>query len=161
MSSLQEYLAAQREEMARDRTEVVPVPGYEKRLAARYRLIDAGKAEEIMDRPGSTLERAADTLINSCIELLEIDGTDENGNPQYRSTGHRWTPAAVRELFGVELPENTTARAAVLAVFPPPLGGYKLIQHFKEMDERLAQENGQADEELLGESEPATAGSSS
>jgi len=152
LSTLQEWLAAQREQLAQDRTEVVPVPGYEERLAGRYRLLPLARAEKIVERAKSNLDRYADTIINSCIELLEITGENE-----YQSTGHTWNRDGVRELFGVDLPDNATSRQAVFAAFPPPMGEYKLYQHFVQIDEKLSAGAAAADEVIEGNSEAGSA----
>lgn len=152
MSTLQEWLTAQREQLAQDRTEVIPVPGYEQRLAGRYRLLPLTNAEKIIEKTETNTDRYADSIIQSCVGLLEIVGENE-----YRETGHRWSSAGVRELFGIDLPEGATARQALLACFPEPLGPYRLYQHFVEIDEALSATQSSVDEELRGNSEARSA----
>lgn len=158
MSSLQERLAARREQLQQERTFVLPVLGYEDvGLHARYRVLSYEELRKIGKRneklEGTTegeLAVAADTLINACVELIE-----RNDDDSYVGLGHRWTPAAVRELFGLDLAPDATAREAVHAVLP----GTQLMLHFNEYDGGLSDVAPEIAKEMAeGESEPSEEG---
>jgi hypothetical protein len=164
--SLAERVAARRRELARERTAVLAIPGYEDMLAARYRMLDFHTLRKIAERnrgqdeADEEIANAADTLIHACVEILEVD-TGDDGERVYRSTGQRWTAKAARELFGAELPNEATARDALLAAIPGAAGegdGLNVMVHFAAYDRELSRGNKALAQMIQGESEPSPEG---
>lgn len=112
--SLRDRIAQRRLELQQERSFVLPISGYEDLLAAHYRVMSYSefrkigrRHEAIANTTEGELTVFADTLINACLELLEIQDGD------YVSTGKKWSVDAVRDLFGVDLPSDATVRQAV------------------------------------------------
>lgn len=156
--SLRDKLAAQRKrlEQAREVRLTIPVVGYRKLIAARYRVLTFEEKQTIVnrhqgavDKPDETAPAAADMLINACEELMEV-----TGEGSYSGTGQRWTAAAIRDLFGADLPEGATARQALMSV----LDSEQVLEHFGEYILTLKEMQDEVDGELLGESEPSVEG---
>jgi hypothetical protein len=127
--SLKERLARKRRELEENTTFEIPVPGYEKEgLWARYRALGFEDVRNIGIRiEGETSDQvtgerltAAETLTEACIELLEFQGYGPDGQPKFDELGYRWTAAAGRDLFGIDIPDGVTARDAIMMVFPYP-----------------------------------------
>jgi hypothetical protein len=162
MASLKDRVKARRDELREDHTFVLPVPGYEDvGLAARYKTVPYEGLRKIGEKPDilavknegqRELMAFADTLILGCVELLEEVGRDDHGNPEYRSLGHGWTAAGVRDHLLDDLPEGATARDAVLAVFSGPNGGNRLAQHVRLWDTKADEINSKIDSRVEGES---------
>jgi len=160
MSSVQERLAARREQLQHDRFCELPVPGYEDILLARYRILGRTELKPIarnnagQDEDEQELCNALDTLIQACEDLLELKGS-EDGKPVYESLGRKWTVATAREYFGVELPTDATARDALLAIFPPTQT--ELLAHFIAYDAELLTTAAEVDGAIQGNSEARSA----
>jgi hypothetical protein len=157
MSSLQERVAARRKERERERTFVLPVPGYEDVLHARYRPLPFEDLHDLQQRhedDGDTAEGIlglrADTLARACVELLE-----RSPDGSFRSLGFGWQPAGVREHLIPGLPESATARDTVFALFNGTMGGNELIWHFRQWDAEASRNVRAEADELLGESAPS------
>lgn len=159
MSSLKERAAARRRQLEEDKSFVVPLIGYEDMFAVRYRALPLedqmkiGERNAELKKAEQAVANAADTIINSCIEFLEVKGKDE-----YVSLGCKWTADTARELFGAELPEGASARDAVSAVFSGPLGTTRLVVHADACDSETIKALSAVDEVISGESEPSVEG---
>lgn len=158
MSSLRDRVAARRRERERERSFVLPIPGYEDLgLCARYRPLAFEELHDLQRRhaeddesAGAILALRADTLARSCIELLE-----RRQDGSYQSLGCGWTAFGVREHLVPELPETATARDAIFAVFNGVTGGQELYWHFGRWDEEASRSAQQLGEEQAGESGPS------
>jgi hypothetical protein len=136
--TFKERLARARKELEADAVFDLEVPWYPD-LWATYRVLgfeeirSVGIRVEAETQDQVTAERltAAQTLAESCLELKEFRGYDDKGKPILEGTGYRWSAAAARELFGVELPEGVEAPDAVIAIFPYPRD-MLMMNHFQE-----------------------------
>lgn len=162
--SLQSLLAARRQVLEAQRAErmVLPIPGYEKLLAGRYRQLPfeekakiARRHEQIGEDGGESDEiaAAADLLINACEDLLQVTGVGEDGKPQYTSLGKKWIPADIAELFGVEA--QPTARLTLMSV----LDSDAIIQHLGDYHRASLAISAEGDEVVMGEAVPSGEGS--
>jgi hypothetical protein len=153
--SLRGRLAKRRAELRGEHSFDIPVPGYEEELVARYHTLDyhvlrrIGKRnEDEADPVQSELNVAADTLANACSGLFEVgeDGT-------LTDTGHRWSTAAAKDLFGIgedELPAGSTARDAMFRIFQNDTA---VVMHFSRYSDLSTNAGARVDKELRGESE--------
>ena len=158
MSSLQERLAARREQLYQERTFVIPVEGYEDvGLFCRYRVLPyeewrkIGKNnEKLADTAEGEVGVAADTLIRACVNFVERkdDGT-------FTDLEYRWNSGGVAALFGIDLPSEGGARGAVQAALP----SNQLMLHYAAYSDAASTVVPAVDEEMAeGESEPSTEG---
>jgi hypothetical protein len=159
MSSARERAAARRQHLQQKRTITLPLPGYEDIYHVRYRILGAREIRKLGERnekAGLTgydleLNTFADILINACEEFLEVKGPDE-----FASTGHKWNANGANDLFDADLPEGSSARDAIFAVFPGTES--ELILHATEYDSHLTVEAARVDENSVGESQPSNEG---
>lgn len=163
--SLRDYLAGRRQERQDKRTRrmVLPIVGYEQRLAGRYKILGFDEKRDIQHRhekigeagDGQVLVNAsADLIINSCEDLLEVTGVDEAGKPTYVSLGKRWMAPDVAELFGVEVTPQTTAIQALRLVLDPD----QVMQHFGRIRAETEAILLEVEEESQGEAQPSVEG---
>src|ERR1700758_5533561 len=120
--SLRDRLAAKRQELMGERTFLLPIPGYDGIIAARYRPLSYEALRRIIRKNGSAADNATaeselatalDVLIQANVELVERD--DEGA---YRTLDVRWSlPAAIADLFQIQAPEGATARYILQEVF--------------------------------------------
>lgn len=159
--SLQALLAARRQELEAKRAErmVLPVPGYEKLLAGRYRQLPFEERAKIARAHGSIeddvaeeVAAAADLLMRACEDLLQINGTGEDGKPVYASLGKTWTSDAISELFGVEA--QPSARQTLLTV----LDSDQIISLVGAYHSASVAISAEGDEAVQGEAEPSAEG---
>ena len=138
---------------------MLPVRGYEDLgLKARYRVLDYTELRDIDDRnqgadgPEGELARYADTLIEACVDLLDGD----------TSLGCRWgsASAVLRDTLGVDVPDGSTARQNVFAIFNGESGGNDLFLHWNAWDREASKTTAELDEEQAGESQPSVEGTS-
>lgn len=163
--TFKERLRARRKSLVDNVVFEMPIPGYEKDgLWGRYRVLGYEEIRGISVRVEGetddpiTVERltAAVTLVESCEELLELTGNDDNGKPIFQSTGYRWSPAAASELFDVHLPDGVAQRDAIMQIFPYP----RDILMMKHFEDYLGASMGylpEIEEVLQGESQAASA----
>lgn len=136
--TFKQRLSQRRKELEADATFAIEVNGYPD-LWARYKILGFEEVRgiglrveaEVDDQVTGERLTAATSLAEACIELCEYKGRDDKGAPILEGTGFKWTAAAARELFEVELPEGVVARDAVLAIFPYPRD-MLMMQHFED-----------------------------
>ena len=116
-SSIEDRLKARLQSKMSQRSETLPVLGYESIFAARYRALTFEEMRRIGKRNAKerdddvkALNVAADTLVAACEEVFEVlpDGS-------YRSLEHPWSVALANRL-GVGGETITTARRALMAI---------------------------------------------
>jgi hypothetical protein len=135
-----------------ERAIILPVPGPTSSfLSVRYRALTyrellkiEERHEKVKDSGDQYLFIATDKLIQACQGILENTGPDE-----YTDTGHKWTAQTAKVLFRRDLPDNATARQAVLAIFPDEEA---VIEHFKEYEQQRLEIRRQIDRETEGNS---------
>lgn len=161
--SLRDYLRTQREgRVARAASRmVIPIPGYERRLAGRYRILTFDDKAQIANRHGGAAfdptdsDVAADYIINACDELLEIVGHDDDGQPVCEPLGMHWIAEDVADLFGVPVsPATHTAIQALREV----LDSDQLVDHLAAIADRSRKIMAEVEKDSEGEPEPAVAG---
>lgn len=138
VASFKERLVQRRRELEQNTTFELPVPGYAD-LYAMYRALGFEEIraiglrieEETSDQVTGERLTAAETLSDACIELMERKADDPNGKPVLEGLGYRWSAAAARELFGVELPDGVVARDAIQKIFPYPRD-MLMMTHFQD-----------------------------
>lgn len=152
--ALSSKLARRRVDLSIKHPVDLPVPGYEEILVARYKALDYRTMREIglrqeqnQDRADAEMKIAAETMVAACLELFE-----RMPNQELRPTGFRWSTKTARELFEIgpdELPDGTTAAAALLKIVDPT----DLMIHFGEYSEQVRRVRHDVAQELQGESE--------
>jgi hypothetical protein len=169
--SLRDYLKAQREDRIHRKAQrmTFPVPGYEQKLAAQYRILEFEEKRSIGARHDNAgtgnndgkdlVELSADGLINACVDLLEITGHDEAGKPVYQSLGMTWMAPVIADLFaGVQgvnvIPQQTTAIQALRMV----LDGDQIMDHFEDVGRESKKILAEAAQETAGEPQPSAEG---
>ena len=172
--SLQEYLAAKREEnfSKRQRRLTIPITGYEDRFAGRYRILEFPEQRDIRQRHenlgeqedgAAVVDAGADLILAANEDLLEItDPGDPNATPPvpatYQSLGKRWTAPAIGELFGVNITDPTgqtiTARDALKLVLAPD----QIVQHWGRVNGQIDQILTESEASVQGEAEPSSEG---
>jgi hypothetical protein len=117
--SLADRMRARREALEKNTTTTWDLPGFDGILAVEYRALGYQALRKITKRheqqPDEGLLElyvACDTLIGATIEVYEISET----TGKLAATGERWLELARRA--GVDLPENSTQRQALLALVP-------------------------------------------
>lgn len=159
--SLKERLSRARRELEENTTFELPVAGYEKEgLWARYRALGFSDVraigqrleEETTDQIEGERLTAAATLSEACVQLLEYKGVGADGKPAFEELGYRWSAAAARDLFGVEVPDGVDMRDAVMMVFPYPRD-LLMTNHFQAYLEASMGYLPQIEEILRGESQ--------
>jgi hypothetical protein len=156
--SLKDRLAARREELQAPHLIELPVPGYEDILVAKYHPLSfrqhfdiESKGDKNPDKAQAVLNAALDKLIAACDGLLS-----KNEDGTLTDLGHKWSSAAVQDLFGVEPSTPPSVRQDLLKIFPDDL---LLISHFEQYANAAQSVVAQAGEKLEGESEPSQEGS--
>jgi hypothetical protein len=161
--SLRDYLRAQREDRVRRAGSklIIPIPGYEERLAGRYRILTFDDKVAIANRhggveldPGDT-SMAADYIVNACEELLEVTGTGEDGQPTYQGLGMQWMADDIADLFGVAV--TSQSHTAVQAL-REALDSDQIVDHLAAIATGAAGIMAQVEKQSEGEPEPAAAG---
>lgn len=157
--SLQDRIARRQREIEAqpEHTIVIPVPDFEDILAVQYQTLDYRKMmaiearqEKNKDTAEGVLFVAADKLINACVRIVEPTD-DPNGD--YKDTGYKWGLDAARNLFGKDLPDNTSARQAVIACFRDE---ETLVRHAGDWATQREEIRKRVDTEALGESAAST-----
>lgn len=160
--SLAHRVAQRRKEREARRGTIVtvPVPGFEDLFAVNYRRLTLEERSEIVDRndvleggAGSMTTGAADLLINACVDILEITGQDEAGEPIYLPLGKKWTPSVIAELFEEDT-QGVTVRDALMQV----LDSDDLTGHFAAYSKAVRALDEKATDETPGESGPSDEG---
>lgn len=154
--SLQARVAARREQQiaARARSFLVPLPGFEDLLAARYHPLGFEikrqiqiRHEQIGSDPADEVAASADILIAACDEVRDA----ETG----ATLAAGWTAGVVRDVFGLtDLPESATVRQALIVA----LGADGVMAHFGGYHREANRILDASEEKALGESTPALAG---
>lgn len=160
-ASLADRVAAKRREVEARRQArfILPVPDYQELLAVKYRKLLWEERMDIIERDGGTdtaerVTAAADMLIAACEDLLEVDGTNGNGEPVYKPLGKRWSTPAIIEYFGIGLPENATVRHALREA----LGSDALMTHFAEYVREVGMIETEGEGAATGEASPSEEG---
>lgn len=157
--SLRDRIARRKRELEQqpEHTIILPVPRFEDILSVQYRPLEyremfriETRHEKRPDGAERLLFVAADKLVNACERLVEPAGADT-----YKDTGHRWSVEAARDLFDIDLPEKTTARQALIAIFDDE---ELLIRHASDYEEQRRAIHPRLEEKLTGESEASSAG---
>jgi hypothetical protein len=161
--SLAGTLGERRKELVemRQKTLVLPVPGYEGLLFARYRPLPYEDLRRIQLRhegigkdPHVEVNAAADMLIEACEDLLvPVAGAPEG---EYESLGKTWTPAAVRELFEIDLADGVTTRSAFKAAMADD--STRIMEHYGRFMIEAAALYEVVNEEMAGELPPSEEG---
>lgn len=121
MTSLRDQVEARRRELEHepDRAILLPFPGFDN-LMVQYRPLSyreswriEDKHAKVKDGAEQALLIAADKLVAACERIVTSNGIPD----EYTDTGLKLGVRLAREEFGLPLPEGTTARAAVLAIF--------------------------------------------
>lgn len=154
--SLRDRIAQRERELAEGLPIVIPIPGYEDLLAVRYHALDYRTMYKIEARheknphpEEGALFAAADKLIQGCDSILEIES-----DGVYKETGLKWGLQAARDLFGRSLPDETRARAALLAIFRDEM---LLVEHAAAYQRASEKARTQIGRTLEGESEASSA----
>jgi hypothetical protein len=118
LTSLSERARARRQQLQRQRTVILKVPGWENWLEVEYRALSwaemrmiSGRHERISDDATRDLYVAADTLILASVNSYALD--DEG---KRHELGLHWG-IELAQRFGVDVDEGTTARRAVMSFF--------------------------------------------
>lgn len=162
-ASLRARIEARAKELSAQNPIILPVPGCEDLFAVEYRVLNlkeltaiALRQEEAKDDATVTL---VDTLLKACVTIREV----QPGKPEdeWRDTGFKWGSRAARDLFGLDLPEGTTERSALLAIFEYLVGerhGLVLAGHCDQYSNATRLKTPKIAEGVEGESTPARAG---
>lgn len=162
MSSLRDQVAARQAQLERspEHTILLPVPRFEDLLVAQYRPLGYRESwrieerhEKVKDGAEQALLVAADKLIAACERIVEPTADPD----EYRDTGHKWGLAIARDVFGLELPDATTARQALLAIFAGDEGEEALVRHAAEYEEQRRAHSARIDRVVAGESAASSA----
>jgi hypothetical protein len=157
VSSLKDRVQQRSRQLRVEQAETFDVPGYEGILRARYRALGLKEIDQIAERVGRIKEIDdttrklyvyADHLVRACEAVYdaELDKTHRKGDPP--PEGQRWSAQLAHDL-GFDGPE--TPRQAVLAIIARDTQVYT---HYLTVMAWMDGSNQQADEDLLGESEP-------
>lgn len=153
-SSLKAWLVSTREQIAEKKSYEMPLPGFGGRLVAVYR----APGEKMMKRIGKRNEHAPDEAKNL---LLCCDVLTECCEDVYATEGGEcvslgpWSPAMVKR-FGIENPEVTTPRRALLAIYCTDELHFRIVKHFNTFVERVEEDAPEVVAELGEGSAPST-----
>jgi hypothetical protein len=145
-SSLKAWLSSTREQITEKKTYEMPLPAFGGRLVAVYR----APGEKMMQQIGRRNEHAPDQaknlllccdVLTSCCEDVYATGGDEKV-----SLGP-WSPAMVKQ-FGVDDPEVTTRRRALLAIYSTDELHFLIVKHFNAFVEQIEADSPEVEEEL-------------
>lgn len=156
--SLQNRLSKRRAELQEDHPIDLEVPGFEDILVARYHPLDFQRSYKIENRHAKNKNEAERVLLTACDKLINAcDGLyEKQEDGSLRDLEYKWSAAAARDLFGLDIEETVTARQALLAIFPGPLQ-MALLEHTRQYVEESNELQPQINEDLEGESEPPVA----
>lgn len=161
--SLRDRVAARQAELehSREHTILLPVPRFEELLAVQYRPLGYREAwrieerhEKVKDGAEQALLVAADKLLAACERLVEATSIAD----EYRDTGQKWGLAAARDMFGLDLPDGTTSRQALLAIFAGDEGEECLVRHAADYEEQRRVRVAKIGRVVEGESQASSAG---
>lgn len=159
--SLEQRVAARRQQRVAKRSSkfILPVKGYEDLFGAQYRILSfedrlaiATKHPGMEDDPVENVGASVDVLINACVDLLEVTGNDDAGDPVYQSLGKTWTSDSVAELFG------TARQPSVRQALIDAVGSDDLMDHVKHYRDKCDEILAEGDKAAEGESEPSVEG---
>src|SRR6185312_15304196 len=161
MSSLRDQIAQVQQELERapEHTILLPVPKLEHVLVAQYRPLGYREAWRIEEKHGKVKDGAeqallvaADKLFAACERLVRPTAKAD----EFEDTGHKWNARLAREEFGLDLPEGTTARQALIAIFrslgKDDEGEELLLRHAVEYEEQRQAETTRIAGRVEGES---------
>jgi hypothetical protein len=160
--SLADRVAARRQERVQKRSAkfVLTIPGFRDLLAVRYQTLTFEKRREIQlrhegigENADDEVAAAADLLINACVEVLEVTGKDDVGNPTFETVAAGWTPDLIRSTFGTEYVGNSTRQALIEA-----LGSTEVMDHFGEYIQEADAILSDGEEAAQGEAQPSVEG---
>jgi hypothetical protein len=144
-TSLKTWLASTRERIAQKKIYELPLPGFGGRLVAVYR----PPGEKMMQRISKRNEHAPDDAKNL---LLSCDVLAECCEDVYATQGDErvslgpWSPAMIKH-FGIESPEVTTPRRALLAIYHTDELHFLIVKHFNTFVEQIEEDS----PEVVGE----------
>jgi hypothetical protein len=150
--SLADRARQRRESIRKQNTERFTVPGYDGIIEAEYRLLDwkrIGKVQSAHDRLRrrdedlAALYSAADLLIAANVDIYDLGPA---AGAESKSLGLTWGPALARELGVEDLPDNCTARQALLAIL---VVESRVIDHFRDYERWQQGHAPRADEEAV------------
>jgi hypothetical protein len=156
-NSLKAWLVSTREQISEKKTYELALPAFGGRLIAVYR----APGEKMMQRIGKRNEHAPDDAKNL---LLCCDVLTECCEDVYATEGGErvslgpWSPTMVKQ-FGVEAPEVTTARRALLAIYCTDELHFLIVKHFNTFVERIEQDAPEVMGELGEDSAPSISAS--
>ncbi len=156
-SSLKAWLSSARERISEKKTYELPLPGFGGRLVAVYR----PPGEKMMKRISKRNEHAPDEAKNL---LLCCDVLTECCEDVYATEGDErvslgpWSPTMVKQ-FGVENPEVTTPRRALLAIYCTDELHFLIVKHFNIFVERIEGDSPEVVAELGEDFAPSTSAS--
>lgn len=137
-SSLNAWLSAAREQISEKKTYELALPGFGGRLVAVYR----PPGEKMMKKIGARNEKAPTDLRNL---LLCCDVLTECCEDVYATQGEErvslgpWSPEMVKR-FGIENPEVTTPRRALLAIYCTDELHFLIVKHFNAFVEQVEED---------------------
>lgn len=161
--SLAARVAARREQRVASRSAkfILPIPGYKDLLAARYKPLSFEQKRKIQLRHDGIGEDAddevaasADLLINACVEVLEITGSTETGEPSYETISGGWSAGVIASTFGLDIAPQMTARAALIMA----LGSDDVMEHFGQYAQAADAILADGEEAAQGEAKPSEEG---
>lgn len=161
MASLRDQIAQVQQELehAPEHTILLTVPKLDGILVAQYRPLGYREAWRIEEKHGKVKDGAeqallvgADKLLAACERLVRPTADPD----EFEDTGYRWGVKLAREEFGLELPEGTTARQALIAIFrslgKDDEGEELLVRHAAEYEEQRQAESSRIGARVEGES---------
>jgi hypothetical protein len=156
-NSLGAWLSSAREQISQKKTYELPLPAFGGRLVAVYR----APGEKMMKRIGKRNEHAPDDAKNL---LLSCDVLTECCEDVYATQGDErvslgpWSPTMVKQ-FGIDAPEVTTARRALLAIYCTDELHFLIVKHFNTFVEQIEKNSPEVVAELGEGSAPSTSAS--
>jgi hypothetical protein len=152
-ASLAQRVNQRRAELQSQRTVTLDVPGYVGILAAEYRLLTwptirkiAHRHRKVRDEGVRELYVASDTLLLACEQVFEVK---ENGLS--RPLGLKWGPELAVKLGVDNLPEASTNRQALIAIFDVDS---RIVGHYSEYVEWQQGEGVEVDQEVVADFVP-------
>lgn len=153
-NSLKAWLSSAREQISQKKTYELPLPAFGGRLVAVYR----APGEKMMKRIGKRNEHAPDdakNLLLSCDVLTECcEDVYATQNDERVSLGP-WSPTMVKQ-FGIDAPEVTTPRRALLAIYCTDELHFLIVKHFNAFVEQIEENSPEVVAELGEDSAPST-----
>lgn len=144
--SLSGRIRQRADELAKQTTVILDVPGFEGILAAEYRALEWSQItklrrrhQRVRDEGNRELLVGAEVLLLATEEIYEVTEDDRR-----IPTGERWVDLAVRA--GVPLADDPTQRQAMMALFKNTA---RVVAHFNEYSEWLAGQRQELNEDVM------------